>query len=89
MSSHCCLSGSLLENPDRHQEQTLQEGRQQELGQTRLLPGWQRGPIHGAGGTQAEAEGRGPMVRPLASGEQGSHSREETRQRAQDLVFGK
>lgn len=36
---------------------------------------------------QAEAEGRGPMVRPLASGEQGSHSREETQQRAQDLVW--
>lgn len=28
------------------------------------------------------------MVRPSASGEQGSHSREETWQRAQDLVFG-
>lgn len=41
-----------LGEPRRHQEQTLQEGRQQELGQTRLLPGWQRGPIHGAGGTQ-------------------------------------
>lgn len=29
------------------------------------------------------------MVRLLASGEQGSHSREETWQQAQDLVFGK
>lgn len=89
MSSHCCLSGSLLENVDRRQEQTVQEGRQQELGQTHPLPAWQRGPISGAGRTQAEAEGRGLMVRLLASGEQGSRSREETWQQAQDLVFGK